>query len=127
RRHTRFDCDWSSDVCSSDLEVQVQTFVISFDQQNEPDVLSVIGASAALSLSPLPFLGPLGAVRIGMRGDEFVAFPDVDTMAKSPLDLIVAGTKTAVTMVEAGASELSEEVMIEAIFFGHEVIKKICE
>ena len=108
-------------------DVQIQTFVISYDQQNDPDVLSVISASAALSLSKMPFLGPVGAVRIGMKGDEFVAFPDMETMAKSPLDLIVAGTKTAVTMVEAGAAELSEEVMLEAIFFGHEVIQRICE
>src|SRR5262245_9128284 len=108
-------------------DVQVQSFVISFDQLNEPDVRSVISASAALSLSPLPFQGPLGAVRIGMKGDEFVAFPDLPTMAASPLDLVVAGTKNAVTMVEAGASELSEDVMLEAIFFGHEVIQRICE
>jgi polyribonucleotide nucleotidyltransferase len=108
-------------------DVQVQSFVISYDQVNEPDVLSVIGASAALSLSPLPFQGPLAAVRIGMRGDEFVAFPDVEAMKSSPLDLIVAGTKTAVTMVEAGAAELSEDVMLEAIYFGHEIIARICD
>ncbi|HVG93784.1 MAG TPA: hypothetical protein VND21_05015, partial [Planctomycetota bacterium] len=108
-------------------DVQVQTFVVSFDQENDPDVLSVIASSAALSVSKMPFLGPLGAVRIGMRGDEFVAFPDAKTMAASPLDLVVAGTKNAVTMVEAGASELAEEVMLEAVYFGHDVIKRICE
>src|SRR5262245_12881149 len=108
-------------------DIQVQTFVLSYDQQNEPDVLSVIGASAALSLAPVPFQGPLAAVRIGMRGDEFVAFPDQATMKQSPLDLIVAGTKTAVTMVEAGAAELSEDVMLEAIYFGHEIIQRIVD
>jgi polyribonucleotide nucleotidyltransferase len=77
-------------------DVQVQTFAVSYDQQNDPDVLSVISASAALSLAKLPFLGPLGAVRIGMKGDEFVAFPDQATMAHSPLDLVVAGTKAVV-------------------------------
>jgi polyribonucleotide nucleotidyltransferase len=106
-------------------DTQVQSFVLSFDQQNEPDVLAIIGASAALSLAPVPFLGPLGATRIGMKGDEFVAFPDVETMAASPLDLIVAGTKDAVTMVEAGAREVPEDVMLEAIFFGHEAIQRI--
>jgi polyribonucleotide nucleotidyltransferase len=108
-------------------DTQVQSFVISFDQLNEPDVLSIIAASASLSLAPVPFLGPLGAVRIGMKDDEFVAFPDVPTMKASPLDLVVAGTKTAVTMVEAGAKEVPEDVVLEAIFFGHEVIKKVCE
>ncbi len=108
-------------------DVQVQTFTVSYDQTNDPDVLSVVAASAALSLSSMPFLGPLGAVRIGMKGDEFVAFPDVETMKHSPLDLVVAGTKAAVTMVEAGANELSEEVMLEAIFFGHAVIGRICD
>ncbi|MCC7139960.1 MAG: polyribonucleotide nucleotidyltransferase [Planctomycetes bacterium] len=108
-------------------DVQVQSFAVSYDQQNDPDILSVISASAALSLARLPFLGPVGAVRIGMKGDEFVAFPDAETMAHSPLDLVVAGTKTAVTMVEAGAQELSEEVMLEAVYFGHEVIQRICD
>src|SRR5262245_30822324 len=108
-------------------DVQVQTFAVSYDQQNDPDVLSVISASAALSLAKLPFLGPLAAVRVGMKGDEFVAFPDQKTMEHSPLDLIVAGTKTAVTMVEAGAQELAEDVMLEAIYFGHEVIQRICD
>ena len=108
-------------------EVQVQTFVISYDQENDPDVLSINSASAALALTKLPFLGPVGAVRIGMKGDQFVAFPDQKTIAESALDLVVAGTKSAVTMVECGCNELSEEVLLEAIFFGHEIIQRICD
>jgi polyribonucleotide nucleotidyltransferase len=108
-------------------DVQVQSFVLSFDQQNDPDVLSIIGCGAALALAPVPFLGPLGGVRVGMAGDEFVAFPTVEQLAQSPLDMVVAGTRNAVTMVEGGANELSEDVIIAAIAFGHEVIQRICD
>ncbi len=108
-------------------DVQVQSFVLSFDQQNDPDVLSIIGAGAALALAPLPFLGPLGGVRVAMSGDTFIAFPTVEQLAESPLDMVVAGTRNAVTMVEGGANELSEDVIAAAIEFGHGVILKICD
>jgi polyribonucleotide nucleotidyltransferase len=105
-------------------DVQVQSFVLSYDQQNDPDVLSLIGAGAALALANVPFQGPLGGLRVGMAGDEYIAFPTVDQLAQSPLDMVVAGTRHAVTMVEGGANELSEEVIVGAIDFGHEIIPK---
>jgi polyribonucleotide nucleotidyltransferase len=107
-------------------EVQCQTFVISYDQMNDPDILSVNGASASIAISKMPFLGPIGAVRVGLVGGEFIAFPDNEQRAQSEMDFVVAGTKDAVTMVEAGANEISEETAIAAIAFAHEVIKKIC-
>ena len=108
-------------------DTQIQGFVISYDQENDPDILSLIGASAALALAPVPFLGPVAGVRVGMAGDEYVAFPDLKVRDASPLDLVIAGTRDAVTMVEGGADELSEEVVVGAIQFGHEVIQRICE
>lgn len=108
-------------------DTQVQSFVLSYDQLNNPDVLAIIGAGAALALASVPFFGPIGAVRVGMAGDEYVAFPDNEVLATSPLDMVVAGTKDAVTMVEGGADELSEDVIIGAILFAHEIIQQICE
>jgi len=106
-------------------DLQCQTFVISYDQLNDPDVLSINGAGAAVALADLPFLGPIGAVRVGLVDGEFIAFPDNVQRAASDMDMVVAGTKNAVTMVEGGMNEVSEEVAIAAIAFGHEVIKKI--
>ena len=109
-------------------EVQVQTFVISYDQMNDPDVLSVIGASAAISTAKsLPFYGPIGCVRVGLVEGEFVAFPDEELRAVSEMDFVVAGTKDNVTMVEAGANEISEETAIAALAFAHDIIKQICK
>ena len=108
------------------MDLQAQTFVISYDQLNDPDVLSINGAGAAVALSSLPFLGPIGAVRVGLVDGEYIAFPDNVQRAQSEMDLVVAGTANAVTMVEAGMNELSEEVALGAIAFAHEVIKKIC-
>lgn len=108
-------------------DTQVQSYVLSYDQLNNPDVLSITGAGAAMSLAPVPFLGPIAGVRVGMVEGEYVAFPDNQVLLDSPLDMVVAGTKDSVTMVEGGADELSEEVIIGAIGFGHEVIQKLCE
>jgi polyribonucleotide nucleotidyltransferase len=107
------------------MDVQCQTFVISYDQLNDPDILSINGAGAALALADVPFLGPIGAVRVGLIDGEYVAFPDSVQLAGSDMNLVVAGTANAVTMVEGGANEVSEEVAIGAISFAHEVIKKI--
>ncbi len=107
-------------------EVQVQSYVISYDQLNDPDILSVNGASAAISVSSLPFLGPMGAVRVGLVDGEFVAFPDAETLSRSEMDMVVAGTANAVTMVEAGANEISEETAVAALEYAHGVIKEIC-
>jgi len=106
-------------------EVQVQAVVLSADQCNDPDVLAMIGAGASLSLSPLPFGGPVGAVRVGSLGSKFVLMPTLPQLEESEFELVVAGTGEAVTMVEAGAKEVSEAKIIDAIQFGHEAIKRI--
>ncbi|MDR1744958.1 MAG: polyribonucleotide nucleotidyltransferase, partial [Planctomycetota bacterium] len=95
------------------------------DMQNDPDILSIIGASAALSLSELPFEGPIGAVRIGMINGELIVFPTVDQDKKSELKLVLAGTAESVTMVEAGAADISEDKMLEALNLGHSVVREI--
>ena len=104
----------------------IQSFVISYDQMNDPDVLSINGAGAALALAPLPFLGPIGAVRVGRVNGQFIAMPDNAELAESEMNMVVAGTAEAVTMVEAGMNEVSEDIAIEAIAFAHAEIKKIC-
>ena len=107
-------------------DTQIQSFVISYDQMNDPDVLSINGAGAALALAPLPFLGPIGAVRVGRVNGQFIAMPDNAELAESEMNMVVAGTAEAVTMVEAGMNEVSEDIAIEAIAFAHAEIKKIC-
>lgn len=106
-------------------ETQIVAFVISADTENNPDILGIIGASAALNISTIPFDTLLGAVRVGYINNEFVAFPPLSKIQESKLDLVIAGTEDAITMVEAGANELPEEKMLEAFRFGHEVIKEI--
>ncbi|MEW5767296.1 MAG: polyribonucleotide nucleotidyltransferase [bacterium] len=106
-------------------EVQIMATVLSVDQINTPDIPTIIGASAALSLSDFPFAGPVGAVRMGKVGDNLIVNPSLDQMEKSRLDLVVAGTNEAILMVEAGAKNLSEEEMLEAIEEGHRLIKEI--
>lgn len=105
-------------------EVLVQNTVVSTDQENLPDTLSIIGSSAALMLSGLPFDGPVGAVKVGFIDGEFVANPNAHDLADSKLDLTVAGTEDAVMMVEAGAWELSEDQMLEAVKFGQRELQK---
>jgi polyribonucleotide nucleotidyltransferase len=106
-------------------EVQVICLVISGDQENDPDVLAMNGASAALCLSGMPFDGPVGAVRVGMVDGAFVANPTTAQQNSSTLDLVIAGTEDAVLMVEAGASEVPEETMLEAIAFGHAACQRL--
>jgi len=106
-------------------EIQVVVTVLSTDQENDPDVLAVIGASAAFSLSELPFAGPVGAVRVGYLDDKLVLNPTLPQMSESPLDLIVASTKEAIVMIEAGAMEVPEEYVLEAVRFGHEANQEI--
>jgi polyribonucleotide nucleotidyltransferase len=100
-------------------ETQVVATVLSHDMENDPDIVALVAASAALTLSGLPFLGPIGAARVGLIDGKFVLNPMVDEMAKSDLDLVVAGTGDAVMMVESEAKELSEKQMLEAVMFGH--------
>ncbi|MBI3636222.1 MAG: polyribonucleotide nucleotidyltransferase, partial [Candidatus Rokubacteria bacterium] len=106
-------------------EVQVICLVISGDQQHDPDILAMNGASAALCLSGIPFDGPVGAVRVGRVGDRFIANPTTAEQAESSLELVVAGTEDAILMVEAGANEVSEDLMLEALAFGHAECKKL--
>ena len=100
-------------------ETQVIVTTLSHDLENDPDVLAMIAASAALTLSGAPFMGPLGAARVGFVNNEYVLNPLLDEMAESQLDLVVAGTQDAVLMVESEAKELSEDVMLGAVMFGH--------
>lgn len=106
-------------------DVQVIVTVLSADQENPPDVLSVVGASAALHLSALPFEGPVGAVRVAYSGGSFTLNPTFSQINESPLELVVAGTKAAVVMVEAGAREVPEGMLIQALRFGQEANQEI--
>jgi polyribonucleotide nucleotidyltransferase len=106
-------------------ETQIIAFVLSADGQNDPDVLALNAASVALTCSLVPFYSPVGAVRVGRLDGRFILNPTNSQREKSEIDLIVAGTEDAVVMVEAGAREVSEQVMIDAIFTGHEAIRTI--
>ncbi len=106
-------------------DVHIVATVVSVDTDNTPDVIAMVGASCALSVSDIPFNGPIAGVRIGYVDNAYVVNPTVKQMEESQLDLIVAGTRDAVLMVEAGANELSELVIQEAILFGHEVVKEL--
>src|SRR5712671_6891475 len=107
-------------------ETQVIAFVLSADASNDPDVLGINAASAALTLSDIPFLGPLGAVRVGQVDGQFVINPTYDEMRESLLNIMVVGTADGIVMIESGAKEVGEEVVVDAIEFGHTEIKKIC-
>ncbi len=108
-------------------EVQVMANVLAFDRENDPDVFSVTGASAALMVSDAPFNGPIGAVRVGLIDDELVLFPTLEEMKTSTLDLVVAGSKDSVLMIEGFAAQLPEEEMADAIMFAHEAIVELCD
>ena len=114
-------------------EVQVTCTVLSHDGENDPDIIAMIAASAALTLSGAPFLGPIGAARIGFVDDSYVLNPSIEDMdnirenSKQRLDLVVAGTQDAVMMVESEAYELSEKEMLGAVKFGHEQMQKVIE
>src|SRR5438046_1772496 len=106
-------------------EVQVICLVISGDQENDPDVLAINGASAALCLSGIPFDGPIGAVRVGLVDGRFIANPTTSQQAASSLELVVAGTEDAILMVESGANEVPEETMLDALAFGHQECQRL--
>ncbi|HEX5396701.1 MAG TPA: polyribonucleotide nucleotidyltransferase [Candidatus Limnocylindria bacterium] len=108
-------------------DVQVVLTVLSADQENDPDILAVNGASAALSVSGIPFLGPVGAVRVGYIDGEFVTNPTFSQLEESQLDLVVAGTRDALMMVEAGAKILPEATMADAIAYGQRELQKSIE
>ncbi len=108
-------------------DVAVAATVLSVEQDNSPEIAAMIGSSAAICVSEIPFAGPTGAVNIGYIDGEYIVNPTVEQREKSEMDLTVAGTKEAVLMVEAGANEVSEEVMLKAILFAHEQVKKLVE
>ena len=108
-------------------ETQVIATVLSHDMENDPDIVAIIGASAALTISGLPFMGPIGACRVGWSGSEYILNPTIDQMKDAKLDLVVAGTKEGVLMVESEASELSEEVMLGAVDYGHREIESVID
>src|SRR5436305_144588 len=106
-------------------DIQIVITVLSVDQENDPDILGIVGASAALSVSDIPFSGPVGAVRVGYIDGQLVVNPFESQMEQSRLDLAIAGTADAVMMVEAGAKELPENLMLEAVRFGQEALQDI--
>ncbi len=106
-------------------DVQVVAIVLSVDQENDPDICALIGASAALTLSDIPFFGPISAVHVGYIDDTLVVNPILSQMENSLLDLIVASNKESIVMVEAGAKEVSEEILIEGIKLGHEANQEV--
>jgi len=108
-------------------EVQVICTVLSHDLENDPDIVALIGASAALTLSGVPFLGPVGGARVGYIDGEYVLNPRIDQLPDSKLDLIVAGTGEGVLMVESEAQELSEEIMLGAVNFGHDEMQQVID
>jgi len=108
-------------------ETQVITTVLSHDLENDPDIVAMIAASAALTVSGVPFMGPIGGARVGLINGNFVLNPQIDEMIESKLDLVVAGTGDAVLMVESEAKELSEEDMLGAVMFGHQGFQPVIE
>jgi len=106
-------------------ELQIINLVISADDENDPDVLAMVGSSVAVALSGIPFSGPIGAVRVGLVDGRFVANPTYKQLAASPLELVIAGTEEAILMVESGGREISEEQMLEALAFGHEQCRQL--
>lgn len=107
-------------------DVQIVTTVLSVDKNNSPTIAALIGASAALHVSNIPFSGPVAGVKVGLVDGEFIINPNLEKQSRSDLDLTVAGTKDAVMMVEAAANEVSEQVALDAIAFGHKVVQEIC-
>jgi polyribonucleotide nucleotidyltransferase len=108
-------------------ETQVVVTVLQHDMENNPDVLSMVAASAALTISGIPFMGPIGAARVGYVDGAYVLNLPVDRRSESKLDLVMAGTQDAVLMVESEAQELSEEIMLGAVMFGHDASKKVIQ
>jgi len=106
-------------------EVQVVCFVLSADQKYDPDILAIIGASVSLSVSDIPMLSPVGAVRVGRIDGKFITNPSYEEIGKSDINIVIAGTKESIVMVEGGAKEIPENIIVDALSYGHEEIKKI--
>src|SRR3974390_564851 len=108
-------------------DTQVTVTVLSHDVENDPDIVAMVASSAALTLSGVPFMGPIGAARVGFLNHEYVLNPARDEMPETQLDLVIAGTQDAVMMVESEAKELSEEIMLGAVMFGHRHFQPVIE
>ncbi len=108
-------------------EVQIQSVVLSSDLQNDGDILAMIGAAAALMISPLPFQGPLASVRVARVDGELVAFPTSEQLEESELDLIISGSDKSILMIEGFSQEMAENEMAEAIMFAHGVVREIID
>jgi len=108
-------------------EIQVVCTLLSYDSENDPDVVALVGASAALTLSGIPFFGPVGASRVGYKNGQYIINPTASELETSELDLIVAGTQTSVLMVESEAKELSEEIMLGAVMAGHKAFQPVID
>src|SRR5215208_3124100 len=109
-------------------EILVIAQVLSYDGENEPDIVALIAASAALTISGVPFMGPIGGARVGFSADgEYILNPNQTEIAEGKLDLVVAGTPGAVMMVESEAKELSEDEMLGAVMFGHKASQQVCK
>src|ERR1700749_601992 len=108
-------------------ETQVIITTLSHDLENDPDIVAMVASSAALTLSGAPFMGPIGAARVGFINNEYVLNPQIDEMTESQLDLVIAGTQDAVMMVESEAKELSEEIKLGAVMFGHRHFQPVIE
>src|SRR5215203_991233 len=108
------------------FETQIVGTVISSDAENDPDVIAITGASCALYLSDIPFHNPIAGIRIGLIDGKYIINPTYDQRRESQLNLVVAGTEEAIVMVEAGASEVSEEIMVEALMLAHKEINRLC-
>lgn len=106
-------------------EVQVTCTLLSHDSENNGDIVAMVGASAALTLSGIPFMGPIGGARVGYKDGEFILNPTLSQMSETDLDLVVAGTSSSVLMVESQAKELSEKTMLDAVVFGHEQMQPV--
>src|SRR5438270_8212302 len=107
-------------------ETQVISLVLSADTENDPDVSAINAASAALTISDIPFLGPIGAVRVGLIGGQFIVNPTYTEMRDGLLNIMVVGSADAIVMIESGAKEVKEDTVVDAIEFAHAEIKKIC-
>ena len=108
-------------------EIQVIATVLSMDQENDPDVLAMVGASAALELSDIPFAGPIASVRVGRINGELVLNPSLPQREECDINIIVAGSRTGVVMVEGAATIVSEKDMLEAVFFGHQGLQPLID
>lgn len=108
-------------------EVQIMANVMSYDGENDPDVLSITASSAALSVAPVPFQGPIGAVRVGLIDGKFILMPTVEQVKESDLDLVVAGSRESILMIEGFGKQIPEAQMVDALMFGHRAIVQLCD